>query len=1051
MSRILLGMAAAAFAFVVGCGGEPAPSVQPDAGETDPPIILDGGVILDLGVEAHDDATVEPDASDDAGVIEPDASEDSGVAPDTGEPDDAGNAPDAGEDAGTPPDSGVPDLTDTDGDNITDQQEGNGNVNTDGDGDPDTADQDSDNDGIPDSIEAGDVDLLTPPIDTDGDTIPNFRDSDSDNDGIPDSTEGAGDLDNDGIPDFIDTDTDGDFILDVDEGAADFDGDTLPNYRDPDSDNDGVSDADEAGDQVLVTPPDNSDFAADQPDFLDADSDNDTIADLEEGAIDSDGDGIPDRIDIDSDNDSVLDFVEAGDADLLTAARNSDADGIPDFRDPDSDNDFMADLVERTADTDTDGTPDRLDSDSDNDGVPDAIEAGDQDLGTLPFNTDGDSYYDYIDLDSDNDGLADAVETGCPGASNRVAADSDGDGFIDPAELAYGSNPCASASGIDDFYFVLPPLGPPQNAPLIFSNTDIDRADMAINMDNTGSMGGEIATLRQALSTTIIPGVVAVIPDTAVAVSSYEDYPINPFGDPVAGDVPFRLNTRVTTSVPAAQAAVNALVTRSGVDFPESGMESLYQVASGQGTTWPSGQVAPFNPALNRVVGVADGTIGGAGFRDDALPIIVHITDALSHTRADYQAVNAAIDAATPAEARQALSGIGARVVSLTGLTSPPFNDLMCSGQLANIFAARTAGDVDWFLLQGAVAGDSIRIETYASGYGSNLDTMVAIANATGIIAVNDDLAPGVETDSDLTATLSGAGPYYVAVTAYNDTSFTGTGGTSTGHYLALVRRNGNFVYPSPTACRAEDSNNRTNATVLVDGATAVPPADFAQCVTQCEAILGPFSPFFEDFTFPVEYSEETNAVIPACAWSSFGPGRPANCPVDQCCTGLNGAGVAPNVNGMCPLTFAIDVNGGGLSNAVVSGIEALVKFSTFTITTAVRGDPSAAIDTTCFIHGVVPTTATPPNSCAPVPLAVDLLPPTPELDSFENVVPGTVLQFQVNAVNQVGATAQPCVASGASPQLFRAYIDLLADGVTVVDTRDVIIIVPPTVTGGPS
>ena len=141
---------------------------------------------------------------------------------------------------------------------------------------------------------------------------------------------------------------------------------------------------------------------------------------------------------------------------------------------------------------------------------------------------------------------------------------------------------------------------------------------------------------------------------------------------------------------------------------------------------------------------------------------------------------------------------------------------------------------------------------------------------------------------------------------------------------------------------------------------------------------------------------------------------------------------------------FDIDDNGDGLGPTMVSAIEALVGFSTFTITTSVRGDPAAAFDTSCFIRSIIPVAATPPNACAPQPTAVDLFAPSPELDSWSNVVPGTVLEFDVSAINLKAANNQPCAPALADPQLFRAYIDVVADGVTVVDTRDVIIIVPP-------
>ena len=56
----------------------------------------------------------------------------------------------------------------------------------------------------------------------------------------------------------------------------------------------------------------------------------------------------------------------------------------------------------------------------------------------------------------DADGLADGQEPGCPAGPNRLLADSDNDGFVDPAEIAFGSNPCSAASGITVQYSSMP-------------------------------------------------------------------------------------------------------------------------------------------------------------------------------------------------------------------------------------------------------------------------------------------------------------------------------------------------------------------------------------------------------------------------------------------------------------------------------------------------------------------------------------------------------------------------------------------------------------------
>jgi len=141
---------------------------------------------------------------------------------------------------------------DADGDTILNKDEDiAGREDADGDGIQNKADQDSDNDGIPDSVEAGDSDTSTPPVDTDGDGLPDFVDPDSDDDGIPDEIEAGDDptdpVDTDGYgtPDYLDEDSDNDSIPDSEEGSGDTDGDGIPDFQDPDSDNDGIPDGDD--------------------------------------------------------------------------------------------------------------------------------------------------------------------------------------------------------------------------------------------------------------------------------------------------------------------------------------------------------------------------------------------------------------------------------------------------------------------------------------------------------------------------------------------------------------------------------------------------------------------------------------------------------------------------------------------------------------------------------------------------------------------------------------------------------------------------------------
>ncbi len=164
---------------------------------------------------------------------------------------------------------------DTDGDGISDAEEGD--ADPDDDGLANRMDDDSDGDGIGDADEAGDADLDTAARDTDGDEI----------------------------PDFLDADADADAILDADEGAEDPDGDAVPSHLDDDSDGDGLADATEAGDVDVGTPPRDSDEDG-TPDFVDTDSDDDGLSDARESsetltspiASDSDLDGEGDLVEV---------------------------------------------------------------------------------------------------------------------------------------------------------------------------------------------------------------------------------------------------------------------------------------------------------------------------------------------------------------------------------------------------------------------------------------------------------------------------------------------------------------------------------------------------------------------------------------------------------------------------------------------------------------------------------------------------------------------------------------------------------------------------------
>ncbi|MEX1361505.1 MAG: hypothetical protein AB1Z98_00140 [Nannocystaceae bacterium] len=247
------------------------------------------------------------------------------------------------------------------------------------------------------------------------------------------------------------------------------------------------------------------------------------------------------------------------------------------------------------------------------------------------------------------------------------------DGFFGDAQVTVAAY--RQSGDQVDFFFVLPfndPAGP-QEKPLTFS-TDVKSMDVFISMDTTGSMGGPIGNLQSTIGGTVIPAIQATVPDTQFGVGAFEDFPISPFGSNPCfttgqPDQPFELLQAITDVPAAIQAGVQALTQGAspigcGADYPESAIEALYQIATGDGLAGP----APTNVAPNNA------GVGGVEFRDGSMPVIVNITDAPSHDPGfplcsggtDYDN-NAAVLAVahTRTETETALADICARVVTV--------------------------------------------------------------------------------------------------------------------------------------------------------------------------------------------------------------------------------------------------------------------------------------------------------------------------------------------------------------------------------------------------
>ena len=455
-------------------------------------------------------------------------------------------------------------------------------------------------------------------------------------------------------------DADGDSIIDMHEGYTtiagedgedpvveerDSEGDGTPDYLDTDSDNDGIQDINEAGGTDPLTLPFDSDEDG-TADFLDLDSDDNCIPDAQEGANDQDGDGIAAYNDLDDDGDGLLDSVEIGEGCSLV---DSDGDSKPDYHDSDSDDDGIGDQYEagtsawetEPRDTDGDGVPDYLDGDSDGDGYSDTEESGGGGADVEPRDTDGDGDYDFHDSDSDGDGLTDAEERDRYGTM-PYSSDSDGDGFSDGAEVGAGTNPSDAGSVIEGVYVTVPERTTVEES---FDFTlSVRMGDVAFLLDTTGSMGGTLSAVSSEFSS-LVTEISRALPDAEYGVATYDDYAYGSYGYSSSGDKPFILKQEVTSDDARVQSVLSGLTTHYGGDGPESGMEGLYQALSGAGYDQNCGRsynadtdVLPFIASAGDPFAGAGGQartgayagggmVGGMGFRDYALPIVVYATD----------------------------------------------------------------------------------------------------------------------------------------------------------------------------------------------------------------------------------------------------------------------------------------------------------------------------------------------------------------------------------------------------------------------------------------
>lgn len=184
------------------------------------------------------------------------------------------------------------------------------------------------------------------------------------------------------------------------------------------------------------------------------------------------------------------------------------------------------------------------------------------------------------------------------------------------------------------------------------------------------------------------------------------------------------------------------------------------------------------------------------------------------------------------------------------------------------------------------------------------------------------------------------------------------------------------------------------------------------------------------------QMATDTGALVPPEAWDAGT--RPAGCASGQCCTGLAGAGEAPNASGLCPLVVGMSPSATDVGAQLGAGIARLARFSPSEVslvlsggTTAIDGTALPAGKTTAdFLMPVKPVDGTAPATPS------GLKAPVVSGDRFTGVIPGSTLRFTVEAKNDF-------ISSGSKPQAFKAKLTTMASGCAVLEERDVLILVP--------
>ena len=615
--------------------------------------------------------------------------------------------------------------------------------------------------------------------------------------------------------------------------------------------------------------------------------------------------------------------------------------------------------------------------------------------------------------------------------------------------------------------------------------TELRLVDVHFNIDTTGSMSGALERLRTTLRTEIVPGVAEVIPEAAFGVSTFEDYPLSSFGS--GSDLPFELWQRVTTRVDLVQDALAAITLGSGNDIPESGIESLYQAATGAGTRWPRrSDSSSYDPSTrDGFVGEIDPTGDVDFYRFEA-----SVGDFLS-VDIDASRIGSGIDGylelydstgrlltfnddsdGLDPGLSITLSGVPPYFLKVRGLFSTSrgwyYAQVFIAG-VAHLPAENTCSEIEVGLDVFAGTGRAIDLVPKSIAVPrpdpsacfldceANLNAPVAAAwirshcFAGGTETCGDSVLDEFE-ECDDGNRVSGDG---CSGTCSLETEGVPRFAPELGYDPGLghgVRGGAGFREDAlPIIIHATDAGSHDQGDYLAyDSRIDAHGTEdtFHELEKLGARVIGlaartPSDQPISDLLNPPGMAFRTGANVPPCAFDGSEPrtADPVRCAPGQCCVGENGAGRAPPAggDGMCTLSFRIGGDGTGLTDGIIRGIQALARFATYTITPVFTDDPGNPRDGRCFIHSVQVAEVIQPEECVPQLEFADR-----DGDGFDesilNATPRTRVVFELEVENRDIHdfdgdldTNEPC----GPPGTYRVQMDLVGDDVTTLSSHE--------------